>query len=199
VQSRVEDLLPPGALGEPLQPAPAPPLQDQMDWAARVGEDFLPRGAVAAPAAPTSPPSADAPAEIEALLPPGATAATAAPFAVGAGPPASDLDALLPPGAVGSEAIVPARVQVPIPTAPRKSPAAATNLPAGAIAVPTPDGGFVTVRETPKTIGHGDEAIEVRRLSPDEKARRRLRNNLVMGSFCLLVIVVVVVVLLWRS
>jgi hypothetical protein len=72
-------------------------------------------------------------------------------------------------------------------------------LPAGAIAVPTPDGGFVTVRETPKTIGHGDDAIEVRRLSSDEKARRRLRNNLVMGSICLLVIVVVVVVLLWRG
>ena len=72
-----------------------------------------------------------------------------------------------------------------------------SNLPAGAIAVPTPEGGFVTVRETPKTIGHGDDAIEVRRLSPEEKARRRLRNNLIVGGFCLAVIVIVVVVLIW--
>jgi hypothetical protein len=106
------------------------------------------------------------------------------------------LDALLPPGAAGGEAAA-AGAQVAIPQAPRKAPVLPSNLPAGAIAVPTPEGGFVTVRETPKTIGQGDEAIEVRRLTPEERARRRLRNNLIVGGFCLLVIVIVVVVLIW--
>ena len=82
--------------------------------------------------------------------------------------------------------------------APKKAPVLPANLPAGAIAVPTPGGGFVTVRETPKTIGEGDDAIEVRRLAPEEKARRRLRNNLIVGGFCLLVILIVVVVLIWQ-
>jgi hypothetical protein len=87
--------------------------------------------------------------------------------------------------------------QVALPRAPKKAPVVPANVPAGAIVVPTPDGGFVTVQEKPKTIGYGDEEVEVRRVSPEEKARRRLRNNLIFGGFCLLIILAVVFFLLW--
>lgn len=103
---------------------------------------------------------------------------------------------MLPPGA--AEAGSGGSEQVAIPEAPKKSPVLPSNLPAGAIPVPTPEGGFVTVLQKPKTIGHGDDAIEVRRLSPEEKARRRLRNNLIVASLCLIVIVIVAVAFLWR-
>ena len=71
-------------------------------------------------------------------------------------------------------------------------------MPPGAITVPTPDGSFVTVRETPKIIGHGDEEIEVRRLTPQEKEQRRFRRNLILGAICLAIILAVFAALVWR-
>jgi uncharacterized protein YbaR (Trm112 family) len=170
----IDDLLPPGASAPATpEPAPPPPVVPNVERAAAAPpiDDLLPPGASTSPTA--SPPFPAAPAHQPSLL-----------------------DALLPPGAAESES-APAGAQVAIPKAPKKLPVVPGNLPAGAIAVPTPEGGFVTVRETPKTIGRGDEAIEVRRLTPEEKARRRLRNNLIIGGFCLAVIVIVVVVLMW--
>ena len=195
-QPRVEDLLPPGAGRQPTQPAAAAPAPDQMHSAGPAVIDLLPPGAAAAPVSPMLPPAAAVAAEIDALLPPGALASTASPAGAAPAHQATVLDALLPPGAARTDSAATAGAQVPIPAAPRKSAVAAANLPAGAIAVPTPDGGFVTVRETPKTIGQGEDAVEIRRLSPEERARRRLRNNLIMGSFCLIVIIVVVIVLM---
>jgi hypothetical protein len=105
----------------------------------------------------------------------------------------------LPPGAAAGDAAAQAAGdQVALPAAPKKAPVVPANVPAGAIVVPTPEGGFVTVRETPKTIGHGEEEIEVRRLSSQEKAARRLRNNLIFGGVCLLILLLVVVVMLWQ-
>jgi len=64
-------------------------------------------------------------------------------------------------------------------------------LPPGTIALPTEDGSVMVVTESPKTVGSGEEAIEVRRLSPEEKARRRFRRNMILWSLCILVLLVV--------
>lgn len=84
-----------------------------------------------------------------------------------------------------------------IPAAPRRGPLTPIQLPAGTSAVPTPGGGFVTIKDTPKTIVHGDEEIEVRRLTPEEKAQRRFRRNLILGCICLAILFAVVVAFVW--
>lgn len=39
-----------------------------------------------------------------------------------------------------------------------------------------------------KTIGAGEEAKELKRLTPEEKAARRLKMNLIMATICLLIL-----------
>ena len=84
-----------------------------------------------------------------------------------------------------------------IPIAPKKTPVVPKNLPPGAVAVPMEDGSLVTVREKPKTLGRGDSEIELRRLSPEEKAQRRMRRNLILGAFCMVIMGVVALVMMW--
>jgi hypothetical protein len=99
--------------------------------------------------------------------------------------------ALLPPGANADEPLAAPREQVAIPRAPQRLPQIPQNVASGAVVVPTADGGYVAVRESPKVIGSGDDELEVRRLAPEEKARRRLRRNLMLWTFCLLVLIAV--------
>lgn len=164
------------------------------------------------PASPPAPPSkqrvalesvkSELPPSIESLLPPGAEIAlppAAAASAVEAAPakPKRVIDSLLPPGAPTGDA-TPAMPgeQVPIPAAPENRPIAA-HLPPGMAAVPTPDGGFVTIRETAKTIGEGDNEIELRRLSSEEKSARRFRRNLILCGICLAILFGVLVAMMW--
>lgn len=137
---------------------------------------------------------AAAASEIAALLPPGAEdwrpAADEQPGQESPKRSKRSIDDLLPPGADGSAGAMPGE-QVEIPDAPRRRPAIAANLPQGTVAVPTPDGGFVTVTESPAVIGEGDEEIEIRRLTPAEKARRRFRRNLILWSVSILILLAV--------
>ena len=64
--------------------------------------------------------------------------------------------------------------------------------------IPTEEG-LVAVKETVKTIGTGDDEIELKRLTPEEKSRRRLVRNLVVGGVCLLVLFATVLLLVWRK
>jgi hypothetical protein len=108
------------------------------------------------------------------------------------------IDTLLPPGATAADpaAAAPGE-QVAIPAAPKRGPLTPVQLPAGMAAVPTEGGGFVTIKETPKTIVHGDEEIEVRRLTPAERAQRRFRRNVILGCICLAILLAVVVAFVW--
>ncbi|MDX1944735.1 MAG: hypothetical protein SFU86_04945, partial [Pirellulaceae bacterium] len=139
-----------------------------------------------------------APSVLDTLLPPGAAATPASTNTIGiapAGPVPSVVDTLLPPGAapVSTAAAAPG-AQVAIPAAPQKAPV----LAPGAVAMPTPDGGVVAVRDKPKTLGRGDSEIELRRLSPEEKARRRFRRNLILGTVCVVILLTVAFVLGWQ-
>jgi hypothetical protein len=171
--------LPPGAAPQPVEkPAAAPAFESQSPSPIEILID-----------APT-------PTPIEALLPPGAeTSPPPAATEVATVKPKRVIEALLPPGAPTGDAAPGERV--PIPAAPKPGPLAA-NLPPGTAAVPTPDGGFVTIKETPRTIGAGDDEIEVRRLSSTEKSARRFRRNLILWGICLAILFVVLVAMMWR-
>jgi hypothetical protein len=43
----------------------------------------------------------------------------------------------------------------------------------------------------------GEDEVELRRLTPAEKARRRLVRNILVGGFCLLILFVVLMLLVW--
>jgi hypothetical protein len=181
---------------------PTPPVKSSPKRRDR--DDLLPPGLAATaespaaepvtPASPTFVPAAHPAERIDDLLPPGA--ATAGPTRSEQATSSAAVDSMLPSGVAASTPTA-VGVQVAIPNAPQRLPGQHRNLPAGAIVVPTPEGGFVTVTETPKTIGEGDEEIELRRLTSEEKAKRRFLKNLLLGGFCLALIVIVVAILLW--
>ena len=66
----------------------------------------------------------------------------------------------------------------------------------GTLAIPTEEGGYVTVRESAKMIEFGGEEVEVRRLTPEEKQRRRFVKNIIMAFLGILFLSVVTVVLM---
>ena len=85
------------------------------------------------------------------------------------------------------------------PTAVAGSPAVGTNRSAspGTVTIPDPQGGSYVVREPVKTIrAASGEVIELRRLTPEEKAARRFRRNLIMMIFGLVVLTLVVAILM---
>jgi hypothetical protein len=103
-------------------------------------------------------------------------------------------ESLLPPGISGQPGTSgkpagPEKSSTPIP-----QPAAKSSE--SRISVPTEDGGYVTLRDPVKTVGRGDDAIELRTLSPEERARRKLKRNLVLWGFGLLIISITLVLLL---
>lgn len=62
--------------------------------------------------------------------------------------------------------------------------------------IPTEDGTFVTLREPLRTVGEGDEEIELRSLTAEEKERKKLKKNLIVWGFGLVIIAIVVYALL---
>ena len=173
---------------------------------------------------PTPPPPSQAPEKekkkrpaVDDLLPPGAPApadanprrttvtSNEAPSNPILNPPqrpsrATVIDTLLPRGAGD---ILPSEVapgtEVVIPDAPRKQPPLPTNVPAGAVVVPTPEGGYATIRKKAKTVGRGDEEVELKELTPQEKAKKRFRYNLVMWTVCVIILLIVFLVLAWPA
>jgi hypothetical protein len=81
-------------------------------------------------------------------------------------------------------------------TAPVSSARADGSQSASSIVIPTEDGGQVMVREPVKTVGEGDDEIELRSRTPEEKAKRRLIKNLVLWGFGLVFIAIVLITLL---
>ena len=142
---------------------------------------------------PASPP-------VESLLPPGAAMPSSYapenyPPSAPVPAPAPHIDAMLPPGTT------PVPLAPPPPGAPLRPVVVTSTTDAGyspssstltgeTIVIPTEDGELVAVHERAKTVGKPGQEIELRRRTPEEKARRRLVKNLVMGGFCLIVLAV---------
>ena len=169
VAPKVEDLLPPGAVAGTLPPAV---------------DSLLPPGAALASA-------------VDALLPPGAVGGDASHSESDAAVSRHTVvDTLLPPGAPSDPAAVPPE-HVALPDAP---PPARKPMPAagpGRLVLPTPDGDYVTVenKEGVKTISDRGEEIEIRKLSPEERARRRRVKNIVMFTFAIIILAVVILLM----
>jgi hypothetical protein len=106
------------------------------------------------------------------------------------------VDSLLPPGAPADPAAMPTE-QVALPDAPPPAPKPMPAAAAGQLVVPTPDGDYVTVekKEGVKTISAKGEEFEIRKLSPEERARRRRVKNIIMFTFALVLLVVVIVIM----
>jgi hypothetical protein len=64
------------------------------------------------------------------------------------------------------------------------------------VVIPTDDGRYVAVRQKEKTIRFKGEEVEVRRLTPEEKARKRFVKNVVMGLFGIAVLAAVAIILM---
>jgi hypothetical protein len=156
-----------------------------------------PKGDVRPGPLPESPvPTSPAPT-VDDLLPPGATAAGS----VAPGPDAvvsrqTVVDTLLPPGAPADPAAMPTE-QVALPDAPPPAPKPMPVAAPGRLVLPTPDGDYVTVenKEGVKTISSKGEEIEIRKLSPAERTRRRRVKNAVMFIFAIALLAVVIFIM----
>jgi hypothetical protein len=117
--------------------------------------------------------------EVSNPLPTGAAAAPA--VAVTRPSRADKAAALLPPGAtLAAPSATAGEAEVAVPVAPARFPRA-EPVSAGTIAV----------QDSPRVIRSGDEEVEVRRLSAEEKSRRRFRKSLILWTICLLVLIAV--------
>ena len=120
----------------------------------------------------------------------------------GAGDPApvatTKVDGMLPPGIGAGPS--PGQ-QVALPESPDERDLGGLPIleqaESGSLTMLTEDGSSVTLREPVKTIGHGDDAQELRQLTSKEKARRRMVKNLVLWSFGALILIVAVLILRW--
>jgi len=62
--------------------------------------------------------------------------------------------------------------------------------------LPTDDGGVVALHDPVKTVGRPGQEIELRQLTSEEKAKRRVTRNIVMVAASLLLMVIVMFVLM---
>jgi len=164
---------------------PAPPPESPVPSSpAPAVDDLLPPGA-----APSS--------AVDALLPPGATAAGSVTAESDAAVSRhSVVDTLLPPGAPADPAAMPTE-QVALPDAPPPAPKPMPVAAPGRLVLPTPDGDYVMVenKEGVRTISSKGEEIEIRKLSPEERAHRRRVKNIIMFTFAIVLLAVVIFIM----
>jgi hypothetical protein len=94
---------------------------------------------------------------------------------------AAKVDSLLPPGVAAQP--TPANRPLPVTTQQIERDEATPSTPTLSterIGVPTEDGGFVKLHEPVKKVEFAGEEIELRRLTPEERARKRLFKNIIM-------------------
>jgi hypothetical protein len=116
-------------------------------------------------------------------------------------PTSAPVDQMLPPGAGVTGPIVGPGAQVALPTQQAAARAATMQnqrIEPGEdeILIPTEDGQTI-VRHRPKTVFNGEEDVELRELTSEEKVKKRTKKNLLVWSFCVLVLFAVVAILLY--
>ena len=58
----------------------------------------------------------------------------------------------------------------------------------GTVLIPTDDGSYARVYEPKRTVGYGDEEVELRQLTAEEKAWRRFKRNVIMWTIGTLIL-----------
>jgi hypothetical protein len=122
------------------------------------------------------------------LYPPGYRLAKQKPKPQQSAPRLADASDLLPPG-VGSGGDAAAERR-PLPAS---IPARSKDV----VLIPT-DKGYIGVQEPLKTVKHRGEDVALRRLTPVEKAQRRIVRNTVLFLLCVITLVVVMALFMWK-
>jgi hypothetical protein len=106
------------------------------------------------------------------------------------GPRLADAGDLLPPG-VGSAGDADAER--------RPLPASIPTQPKDVVLIPTEKSYVGGVQAPVKTVKHHGEEVALRRLTPKEKARRRVVRNTILFLFCVITLVVVMALFMWKQ
>jgi hypothetical protein len=103
----------------------------------------------------------------------------------------TSIDALLPPGA--DAAPVEERIveQIPPPEPPQLAPPPFSAAPSTPLAFPALEGSRARPKQRGKTAPRAQPQVEVRQLSSEVKAQRRLRKNAIVFGLCLIVLTIV--------
>jgi hypothetical protein len=174
----------------PASPAAEKPSAEKGDRASAEQKAEAKTAAAAAETEPAARPTTDGGEQlaVDAMLPPAAaqpvseesTSKEPASGEVGAAEKAK-VDSLLPPGV--SAQPTPANRPLPVTTQQIESdtpiPSASTRS-SEVIGVPTEDGGFIKLHEPVKKVEFAGEEIELHRLTPEERSRRRMFKNIIM-------------------
>lgn len=170
----------PGDAAPPPLPPPVEPfLPPQLPVGRTAPIPSSPTPATKPPETPRENPASNRPLPAsDPLLPPGTGSAARR---------TSEPADLLPPGAAGAAAGERKPLPAPIPTRSAKD----------TVQIPTAQG-YVGVHAPVKTVVHRGQEIELRQLTPEEKARRRFVRNTILFVFCVGVLIVVTALLMWR-
>jgi hypothetical protein len=76
-------------------------------------------------------------------------------------------------------------------------PASIPSRPKDTVLIPT-EKGYVGVHEPVKTIQQHGEEVELRKVTPEEKARRRVVRNTILFALCIIALVVVMALFMWK-
>jgi hypothetical protein len=179
----MDEMLPPAL--EKRRPRPVPLLQQE---AASELEHELPPAAKKKKPRAHAQPASDKKSHEEELLPPAAREGRSAPKKN-----ESQHDELLPPAAARSKAKEATDSETPAeePARRHRRPGEAED---GSVLIPTEEGGYIALREPIKTISAGGREVELRRLTPEEKASRRFKRNLFVAIFGMLFLIVFLLV-----
>ena len=168
----------PSKSSTPPSPTVEKPSADTTGAAGVGKKDEVKSAAAHAEAAPAAATDGAEQQAVDAMLPP--TAAGPAPEKAGSAD-AAKVDSLLPPGVASQP--VPANRPLPVTTQQIEQDKAGPSVPTRSretIGVPTEDGGFVKLHEPVKKVEFAGEEIELHRLTPEERARKRLFKNIIM-------------------
>jgi hypothetical protein len=89
---------------------------------------------------------------------------------------------------------MPSAAASPVTSTPTVGKASAST---GPVIIPDPQGGTYVIREPIKSIRTASgEVVQLRSLTPEEKAARRFRRNLIMMIFGLVVLLLVTAILM---
>lgn len=86
----------------------------------------------------------------------------------------------------------------PLPMSP-KAPARVSAPAASSMAPASVADGPIRLREPVKTVARGDDEVELRRLTPEERARRKMIKNVVLWGLGFVIIAITLVALLFRG